>query len=204
MRILSLFRKKTTKTEPINFVNYLEALVNYQKEANIHYEYDDKLKKWVYRRYYVNPSEYGKPREIGRLFPEALTQEEREEALRLTEEILGITKEITEDLTKHGRIEIIRGIRGDHEQLKRYAKELLEKEGYRVLEEFGERIRNHRVIIDVVGIKERERIAIECGTLSREDKLELLSKGFDKVIWIPYPTLSLAEQLKFYRFKSRR
>lgn len=52
--------------------------------------------------------------------------------------------------------------------------------------EYAINIDNKKYIVDVVGINEDSKIAVECGFLQGENRISVLSKYFDKVVHIPY------------------
>lgn len=97
---------------------------------------------------------------------------------------------------KDSKIQIIEGIEGTHSQLMNYAIKMLSKDGYEVYPEFEFVKGKQSIRIDILGVKGKEKVAVECGTLSIPDKLEILAKGFDRVIWIPYADRPLEEQQK--------
>jgi len=91
----------------------------------------------------------------------------------------------------------MKGVKGNHFELMRFACFFLEGKGYKVSTEQTCKVGNLSFRVDVVGIRNDKLIAVECGNIHKligeekgrgriPEKLQLLSEIFDKVIWIPY------------------
>ena len=75
-----------------------------------------------------------------------------------------------------------------HKKLQQQAKQMLIDLGFREDEIFFE-YRIEDLIIDCVGINEKDKVAIECGNLYGKYgkyKIKVIKKYFDKVIRLPY------------------
>jgi hypothetical protein len=212
MRILSLFRKKTEALETEENLDTLflkmdydsanrvreiltigvEGYLSKKEEENRRYieEMRELRKKEEENRRHIE--EMREPKKY-RLIPETLTEEQKEEISQRASEIISETLGIEQSLDR--RVRILRGILGSHQYIKEYARKMLEKKGYQTCLEYT--VHGKRTMrIDVVGFKGNERIAVECGTLSIPNKLNLiLDSGFTKVIWIPYGNRPLGEQI---------
>jgi hypothetical protein len=97
---------------------------------------------------------------------------------------------------KKGNLEIIRNIIGSHKELVSYGIKILAKEDYDIFPETKMLIEETEVRLDIYARKGNETVAVECGTLSIPHKLEILTKHFSRVIWIPYGDRPLEEQQK--------
>ena len=83
-----------------------------------------------------------------------------------------------------------------HDQLKQLAKEYLLHQGFlpdQIFEEYFVNVGSVQFRIDVVGISDKDSIAIECGT-TQPERLSTLKYFFNKVIHVPYGTCILTEE----------
>ena len=215
MKVLNLFRRQ--KKGELRKEAKGEAKPS-EPKPDIRFEYDKKLGKYVWRRYYSEherfvPMSYVRrealkllremkePSKMEKLIPlseveehsknlikETLERVEKEESLKPVK-----CRSFRVSITENPRIEIIKGVLGNHSQLMNYAIRMLMEKGFEVFPEYKlkRKGKGRALIIDLVGVKGKEKVAVECGTLSRTDKLNIiLEEGdFDRVIWIPYSYL---------------
>ena len=73
-----------------------------------------------------------------------------------------------------------------HKVLKERGRKLLQKMGFAKGEIFTEYRLNNSLVIDVVGINKKSKVAVECGWLHSPTRLRELSDYFNKVIHLPY------------------
>lgn len=60
---------------------------------------------------------------------------------------------------------------------------ICEKEGYEIFPEYEVETENGKIRIDILGVKGKEKIAVECGTLSNpSNRLEILSQSFESYL----------------------
>ncbi len=85
-----------------------------------------------------------------------------------------------------------------HKKLKRLGRVILRDRGYlekEIFEEHPVQIGNRAYIVDVCGISNKEKVAVECGTTDPE-KLTNLKLVFDEIIHLPYGITTIDMELR--------